>query len=233
MNASVERLLAAMGSRDLRRIADALTPDAVWQNVPHVPAVGRDAVVALLAGIVCWSDEVRWDVVSSATDGDTVWCERVDRFVIAGEEHAVRCNGVFRVDAASGRVAEVRDYVDLGEWRARITPVMAAMAERPAVEVVARHVAAVERRDPIAMAADYAFDAVLERAGERYEGYPAIAGYFDTVPGRLGTDDLHLDHVNDVEVRWSIPGLASGVDRYEVHAGRITRQTVTLDTADF
>ena len=66
MNDGVARLLAAIGSRDLRRIAGALTPHASWQNVPHDPAVGRDAVVALLGGIVCWSDDVRWDVVSSA-----------------------------------------------------------------------------------------------------------------------------------------------------------------------
>ena len=233
MNPAVTRLLAAIEGRDLRRIAGALTPDATWQNVPHPPAVGGDAVLALLAGIVCWSDEVRWDVVSSASDGDLTWCERIDRFVIAGEEHAVRCNGVFRVDAPSGRVAEVRDYVDLGAWRARIAPVTAAMAERPAAEVVARHLAAVRRRDPVAMAADYALDAVLERAGERHEGYAAIAAYFDTVPARLAGDELHLDHVGPTEVRWRIPGVASGSDTYEVRAGRITRQVVTLDTADF
>jgi hypothetical protein len=140
---------------------------------------------------------------------------------------------VFRVDRASGRVAEVRDYVDLGEWRARIAPVMAAMAERPAAAVVRRHLTAVERRDPIAMAADYALDAVLIRDGVSHEGWTAIAGYFDTVPDRLGANELHVDQVGDVEVRWAIPGIATGVDLYEVHAGRIARQTVTLDAADF
>jgi len=233
VNAAVTRLLAAIGSRDLRRIGDALTPDATWQNVPHEPAVGRGAVLALVGGIVCWSDAVRWDVVSSATDGDLTWCERVDRFVIAGEEHAVRCNGVFRVDAVSGRVVEVRDYVDLGEWRARIAPVLARMAERAPGDVVARHLAAVERRDPVAMAADYALDAVLMRDGVEHSGWSTIADYFDTVPDRLAGHELHLDHVADTEVRWAIPGVASGRDTYEVRAGRITKQVVELDTADF
>lgn len=233
MNDAVARLLAAIESRDLRRVADALTPDATWQNVPHAPAVGRDGVVALLAGIVCWADEVRWDVVSTASDGDTVWCERNDRFVIAGDEHAVRCNGVFRIDLASGRVAEVRDYVDLAEWRERIAPAMAAMAARPAREVVARHLEAVASRDVVAMAADYALDAVLVRGAERYEGWAAIADYFDTVPDRLGANELHLDHVDDIEVRWQIPGIASGRDTYEVRNGRITHQVVALDQRDF
>ena len=233
MNDGVARLLAAIGSRDLRRIAGALTPHASWQNVPHDPAVGRDAVVALLGGIVCWSDDVRWDVVSSATDGDLTWCERVDRFVIAGEEHAVPCNGVIRVDPQSGTVAEVRDYVDLGEWRARIAPVMARLADRAPRDVVARHLAAVERRHPIAMAADYALDAVLVRDGVEHRGWSAIADYFDTVPDRLAGCELHLDHVTDTEVRWTIPGVASGRDTYAVRAGRITKQVVELDTADF
>lgn len=241
MNAGVARLLAAIESRDLRRIADALTPDATWQNVPHPPAVGRDAVVALLAGIVCWSDEVRWDVVSSATDGDATRCERIDRFVIAGEEHAVRCDGVIRVDPRSGRVAAVRDDVDLGEWRARIDPVMTAMAARSPADVVARHLVGVERRDPVAMAADYALDAVLERAGVAYAGWAEIAGYFDTVPARLGAGSLRFGAVratgDGVVVRWSITDgstlVASGRDRYTVAAGRISHQAVELDDVDF
>lgn len=233
MSAAVDRLIAAVGSRDVRRIADALAPDVTWQNVPHAPAVGRDAVVALLAGVVCWSDAVRWDVVSTATDGDTAWYERVDRFWIEGAEYAVRCNGVFRVDAASDRVCEVRDYVDLGEWRQRVGPTLAAMAARPARAVVARHLAAVARREPVAMAADYALDAVLVRDGVAYTGWSAIADYFDTVPARLGANELHLDHVSDLEVRWTIPGIASGTDTYAVDAGRITRQTVALTTPDF
>ena len=237
---AVRALLAAIESRDVRAIDDALAPTATWQNVPHPPTVGRDAVVRLLGDIVSWSDEVRWDVVSESFGPGTAWVERVDRFVLDGVEHAVRCNGVFTV--ADGVVAEVRDYVDLGEWRSRVGPALAAMADRPAEVVVRRHLDAVLALDPVRMAVDYAHDAVLVRPDGERRGRRAIADYFDTVPGRLGDGGLEFGPIagrpdGTVAVQWTItrPSAAavSGADTYEVHAGRITRQTVTFDTTDF
>lgn len=237
---AVERLLDAVASRDLRMVAAALAPDVTWQNVPHDPAVGRVAVVAMLAGLVTWSDDVRWDVVSASTRGDTAWVERVDRFVINGTEHAVRCNGVVRVDG-DGAIVEVRDYVDLSEWRERITPVMADLAARSAIDVVQRHLVAVGSGDPVRMAADYSLDAVLERGSDVHHGWMAIADYFDTVPVRLAGRRVEfgaVDAVGDdrVTVRWTIVGDgidASGTDHYVVDAGRIVHQRVVLDGADF
>jgi limonene-1,2-epoxide hydrolase len=233
---AIGRLLAAIESRDLRAIEDALTPDATWQNVPSPAATGRDAVLALLAPIVTWSDQVRWDVTTAAYEGGRGWLERVDRFVIAGEELAVRCNGVFEV--RDGRVATVRDYVDLAEWRGRAAPVLDALRRRPATDVVRRHLDAVRRGDPVAMAADYALDAELVRGATTYRGWRRIAEYFDTVPARLAGRRPELgaaepDGEGRVTVRWSIAGAASGRDVYDVAGGRIVRQTVELDGADF
>jgi limonene-1,2-epoxide hydrolase len=232
---AIAELLAAIESRDLRAIEAALTPDATWQNVPSSHAAGRDAVLAMLAPIVTWSDEVRWDVVSSNYDETTGWLERVDRFVIDGVEHAVRCNGVFEV--RDGRVAVVRDYVDVAEWRTRIGPVMERLRERPALAVVARHLAAVDRRELAAMPADYAMDAELARGDSTYRGWRAIADYFDTVPDRLAGRQLLLglpvQRGDEVVVEWTIPGVAEGQDRYRVRAGRITHQFVELATPDF
>ncbi len=228
-------LLAAVESRDLRAIEDALTPDATWQNVPSPPNVGRAAVMAALAPIVTWSDEVRWDVVSASYDETTGWLERVDRFVIDGVEHAVQCNGVFEV--RDGRVAVVRDYVDIVDWRARIGPVMHELSERSPRDVVARHLGAVERRDMVAMAADYALDAELVRSGTIYRGYRPISDYFDTVPARLAGSELVLGDPEQfgeaIIVPWQIPGRASGTDGYVVRTGRIVQQTVVLDNQDF
>lgn len=233
-------LLAAIEARDVRAIEDALAPTASWQNVPHPPTVGRDAVVRLLGDIVTWSDEVTWDVVSASFGPDTARVERVDRFVIDGVEHAVRCNGVFTV--VDGVVAEVRDYVDLGEWRARVGPVLTAMADRSAEGVVRRHLDGVLALDPVRMAADYAHDAVLVRPDRERRGRRAIADYFDTVPDRLGGGRVEFGPIScesdsSASVRWSIVrrdgATVSGVDTYEVQAGRIARQTVSIDTTDF
>ena len=114
------RLLEAVASCDVDRIAWCFTEDATWANVPHPPAVGRDGIRAMFGGIVPRCERIRWDVVSASYAADVAWLERVDRFWIDGREYAIECNGVFRVDERSGLIREVRDYVDLGVWRARL-----------------------------------------------------------------------------------------------------------------
>lgn len=240
--AAVTALLTAVESRDLRRIEACLDPAATWQNVPHAPAVGRRAVLELLAPVVTWSQRVAWDVATIGATGEHVLVERLDRFWIDGVEYAVACNGVFTVDVGSGRVRAVRDYVDLGEWRARIAPVLADLERRAPVDVVARHLAAVGTGDPVAMAADYALDATLERNDAVYAGWAAIAGYFDTVPRRLAGTTLVFGEVADTgadtaAVPWSVERdghvVAAGRDEFTVRAGRIVAHTVELAGRDF
>lgn len=237
---AVTALFVAIESRDPRAIEASLAPSATWENVPHEPALGRPAVVRLFGDVVTWSDAVRWDVVTASYGDGTAWVERVDRFVIDGTEHAVRCNGVFSVD--DGVVTGVRDYVDLGEWRSRVGPALTAMAGRSAEDVVRRHLAGVEARDPVRMAADYAHDAALVRPDGERRGWRSIADYFDTVPARLGDGELAFgpvatDEDGSITVRWrmSRPGASTvtGRDTYEVEAGRIVRQAVRLDGTDF
>ncbi len=239
---AVRTLLTAVESRDLSAVAAAIATDCTWQNVPHTPITGRDAVVELLAPVLCWADRVEWEVVSESYGDGTAWVERADRFWIDGEEHVVRCNGVLTVDVAAGLVTSVRDYVDLGEWRARIGPVLEAMAQRSAVDVVARHLGAVDRRDQVAMVADYAPEAVLERGSDVYRGRREIAAYFETVPHRLGESRLTLHAplaggASEATVAWSIDAAdgssVSGNDHYTVQQGRILRQRVTLQGSDF
>ena len=239
---TIDRLLVAIESRDLRAVHAALHPDAIWQNVPHSAAEGRPAVMALLTNILCWSDQVRWDVISSSVDGQVGWYERVDRFWLLGEEHAAHCNGIFTVDPATDTVREVRDYVDLGEWRTRVRPVLQTLAARSAKKVVLRHLSAVDMRDPVAMASDYALDAVLARPDAQHTGWFEIADYFETVPARLEDRELVFgdieatDHQH-AEVAWEITGaegrVASGRDEFVVTEGRITQQRTSLDSDDF
>lgn len=241
----VRALFDAIESRDLRRIAATLSVDCTWQNVPHKPTIGRDAVVAMLAIIVCRSDRVRWSITSAAFDDGLAWIERTDSFFIDDGKHSVFCNGVFLVDSDTELVTGVRDYVDLDEWRDRIDEVLRRSAERSALDVVRRHLAAVARQDPLEMAADYAIDAVLIRGEDRRTGWASIADYFDTVPPRMSGRTLVFDNVIETEpgcvrVSWTMSSnarsaemIASGTDDYVVAAGRIVRQTVTLATPDF
>ena len=111
---------------------------------------------------------------------------------------------------------------------------------RDPLRTVQDHLDAVHTGDPVAMAADYANDAVLVR-DVVYQGRDAIAGYFATVPARLGVGLVEFaePRLEDglVAVGWKLVGGpgdgASGTDRFEVANGLITRQTVTLDGGDF
>ena len=116
----VRSFLDAVETRDVDAVLTHFAPDATWQNVPHAPAVGHGAIGALLHGIIDRSSKVQWDVVSEAYSAERAWLERVDRFWINGNEYAVECNGVLDFDTAAGVITQLRDYLDLGEWRARL-----------------------------------------------------------------------------------------------------------------
>lgn len=120
----VSRFLAAVEARDPDAAGACFTADGTWANVPHPPVVGPDGVRGMLAPILERSQWVRWDVVTEAHAPGRSWLERVDRFGIDGEEYAVACHGVVEVDPERDLITEVRDYVDLGEWRARLGAVL-------------------------------------------------------------------------------------------------------------
>lgn len=117
---AANRFLETVASRDMDALAECIHPDATWRNVPEPAAEGRDEILAMLGAVLRVCSRTRWDVVSEAYEGDTAWLERVDRFWISGRELAVHCNGVFRFEAGTGRLLEVRDYADLHPWRATL-----------------------------------------------------------------------------------------------------------------
>jgi limonene-1,2-epoxide hydrolase len=124
----VRHFIAAVASRDPDAVAACFTPRASFANVPHPPAIGRAAIRAAYAPILARSDRVQWDVHTIAAAGNSVLAERTDRFWIDGEEFAVQCNGVFVIE--DELIAELRDYVDLGVWRARLGTVLAPDTDR-------------------------------------------------------------------------------------------------------
>ena len=119
----VRQFLTAVETCDLDGIEGCFAPTARYANVPHAPAVGRAAIRALLEPILTRSSEVRWEIVSDAYLARRAFLERVDHFVIDGVDYSVECNGVYELDPDEGVITEVRDYVDLGPWRAKIAHV--------------------------------------------------------------------------------------------------------------
>ena len=120
-NEIFETFLDSMESCDIDRILKSFTEQSSWQNVPHPPAGGITEIRSTFEIIVQRSSQIKWDIVSSSFEGSRGWIERVDRFWIDQTEYAVRCNGVFDFDLETSSILSVRDYVDLGEWRSRLS----------------------------------------------------------------------------------------------------------------
>ena len=115
---AVAGFLEAVNGRDADGLEKHLTHDMAYHLiVPHPPVTGRTAVVATMARVLGEADRVQWDVVSSAVREDLVFLERVDRFWYAEREAAIECLGVFTL--RDGRIAEIRDYADMGTWKSR------------------------------------------------------------------------------------------------------------------
>ncbi|MEG3586736.1 MAG: nuclear transport factor 2 family protein [Actinomycetota bacterium] len=107
-------------------------------------------------------------------------------------------------------------------------------------EVAEQHISAVLGGDPVLMAADYAYDAVLIRGDKIYNGKDEILDYFKSVPERLGNDRLEFTRFNvcgdEATFSWQIVGdtiKASGQDVLVISDGLIIKQEVFLSNSDF
>ena len=113
----------------------------------------------------------------------------------------------------------------------------------PAAPAVVRsHMQAVLGGNPVAMAADYRHDAVIERPDQTIVGREAIAEYFQSVPARLaggrvtfGSVDVHdAEHVT---FHWRLEGGpadgTAGADTVVLRNGQIAHQRVRLAAGDF
>lgn len=154
---------------------------------------------------------------------------------VSGEHHCPSI--IVAIGGVRQKTGQRRDAGDCSYSRHRCSfPGM----NRSPQDVADSHLAAVITQDVVAMAADYADDAVLERLGQTYRGHAAIADYFATVPERLGTARVVFDAVDVdgdvVTFSWHIEGAtqpASGTDVCQVVDGAIVHQVVQLDASDF
>lgn len=112
--------------------------------------------------------------------------------------------------------------------------------DRTVEEVARAHLEAVEAGDVVAMAADYAPDAVLVRGADTFTGQSQIAAYFATVPDRLGDARVVFDALRisgeQAEFDWHLapsPTSVMGTDVCHIVDGAIVHQVVRLRSTDF
>ena len=101
---------------DPAKLASYFTEDAIYANMPvDMPAAeGIEAISAALQGISQMTSR-GWEVIHSASIGDIVLNERVDRFEIGGSNVDVEVCGVFELQ--DGKIHRWRDYFDMASFQ--------------------------------------------------------------------------------------------------------------------
>ena len=102
---------AAWAARDIEAILGFFTDDAVYHNIPLEPAVGLDAIRAVLDMFVPPAEEIEFVVHHMFSDGDLVFTERTDRFVTGGKTIELPVAGIFEI--RDGKIVAWRDYFDM------------------------------------------------------------------------------------------------------------------------
>jgi limonene-1,2-epoxide hydrolase len=92
--------------------------DAVYHNIPVDPAVGHDAILALLNMFMGAIDRLEFQVHNIAATGDTVLTERVDVFHLPNGKIELPVMGTFEVK--DGKIAAWRDYFDLNQYMSQL-----------------------------------------------------------------------------------------------------------------
>jgi len=117
--AVVSEFCAAFGNgKTPAELVDYFTDDAVYHNIPVDPAVGHDAILALLNMFMGAIDRVEFQVLNVAAVGDTVLTERVDVFYLPNGTIELPVMGTFEVK--DGKIAAWRDYFDLNQYMTQL-----------------------------------------------------------------------------------------------------------------
>jgi limonene-1,2-epoxide hydrolase len=120
----VRSFCEAWGRRDVDEILSYFADDAVYHNMPLDPAIGKEAIRALLGFFVPGSSHIDFEILHLVADGDVVLTERVDRFTLKGDDGGDRnielpVMGTFEI--ADGKIAAWRDYFDMQAWTSQTT----------------------------------------------------------------------------------------------------------------
>ena len=105
----IREFFKAWERRDADYIASCFTDDAVYQNVPTEPIVGKVAIREFLSGRADSPPpriEIRHQVVSRGV----VMNERIDEMTVEGHRFALPICGVFEIK--DGLIAGWREYFD-------------------------------------------------------------------------------------------------------------------------
>jgi len=115
----VSSFIASIERRDAAAAVAHLASECEYDNVPIGKVHGRAAVLDILEPLLTSCSRVEWPVLRSATEGNLVFNERLDRFEMPHGWVELQVAGVFEV--ADGEIRLWRDYFDLATFQSQLS----------------------------------------------------------------------------------------------------------------
>ncbi len=126
----VRQFISLIETKEIDRALALLDPNISYENMPTKPVVGIDTVGKVLTGFLNPASKVDWRIISECATGDTVYNERLDRFLINGVWLDLPIAGVFKV--ANGKIVLWRDYFDMSTYMTQFSKIMKPSGGEPA-----------------------------------------------------------------------------------------------------
>jgi limonene-1,2-epoxide hydrolase len=121
---NAERVVRDMCDGFAKHDAEALrvffTDDVVYHNIPMDPAVGIDATIAFIDGFFAMCEGMVIETRFLAVRDNVVLTERIDTFTMGDKVAALPVMGTFEI--RDGKISAWRDYFDLGQITAMLSP---------------------------------------------------------------------------------------------------------------
>ena len=95
-------------------ISSYFTEDGTYHNMPAKPITGRANIEQFITGFLANWTETSWDILNITEQGDTVFCERIDRTKTTSGDVDLPCVGVFEM--RDGKIHVWRDYFDMNTF---------------------------------------------------------------------------------------------------------------------
>ncbi len=110
----IDRFIEAWTARDIDRIMNFFSDDAIYVNIPiDPPNEGKDQIRKAIDGFVSMSSGIEFVVHHQAEGGcGRVMNERTDRFKMGDRWVELPVMGVFEL--RDGKISAWRDYFDMG-----------------------------------------------------------------------------------------------------------------------
>ncbi len=103
-------------------LAAFFADNAVYQNIPLEPVIGRGNIAHNIASFVRPGppgiEGLEFNVINIAANGPVVMTERVDVFKLPDRSFELQVMGIFEV--IDGKIKAWRDYFDMNQFKSRM-----------------------------------------------------------------------------------------------------------------